>query len=186
MIKKILVPTVSLFIICLVCTFLLAVVNQKTAPQIEKLAVETEMESRSKVLSSATAFEDEKTDNLSYAVGYNDAKEVQGYIFVTSTKSYGGDLQVMTGVDAEGKITGVEILEISDTAGLGMKATNEDFRARFIGLFDEITIDKNEGNAEKNQVQALTGATITSKAVAAAVNEALADYETVTGNGGAN
>ena len=186
MIKKILIPTVSLFVICLVCTLLLAVVNQKTAPKIEELAVKTEMESRSKVLNSATSFEDEKAGDVDYAVGYNDEKEVQGYIFVTTTKSYGGDLQVMTGVDAEGKITGVEILEISDTAGLGMKATNEDFRARFIGLFDEIKIDKNEGNPENNQVQALTGATITSKAVATAVNEALAGYEAVTGNGGAN
>ncbi|MCQ2485455.1 MAG: FMN-binding protein [Clostridia bacterium] len=186
MIKKIVIPAVSLFVICLVCTLLLAFVNQKTAPKIEELAIQTETESRAKVLSSASTFEEGKKDGVSFVTGYNDAKEVQGYIFVTTTKSYGGDLQVMTGVDAEGKVTGIEILEISDTAGLGMKATTQEFKDRFVGLVNGIIVDKNTGDPEKNQVQALTGATITSNAVAKAVNEALAGYETVTGNGGAN
>lgn len=186
MIKKIVIPAVSLFVICLVCTVLLAFINQQTEPKIKELAIQTETESRAKVLSSASDFEEKTTDGISYVTGYNDAKEVQGYIFVTTTKSYGGDLQIMTGVDADGKVSGIEVLEISDTAGLGMKAKEQDFKDRFTGLVNGIIVDKNSGDPEKNQVQALTGATITSNAVAKAVNEALANYETVTGNGGAN
>lgn len=183
--KRIIIPTVALFVICLVCTLLLALANNVTAPLIDELAKKTEIESRLKVLSTATTFEDGKAGDIEYVTGLDDAKEIKGYVFVTTTKSYGGDLQVMTGVDADGKVTGVEILSISDTAGLGMNAQKQDFRDRFKGLVSGLTIQKNTADPEKNEVLALTGATITSNAVAKAVNEALANYETVTGNGGA-
>ena len=184
--KNIIIPTVALFAICLVCTLLLALANNVTDPLIKDLAVKTEIESRMKVLDTATAFEDGKTGSITYATGFNDAKEIQGYVFVTTTKSYGGDLKVMTGVDAEGKVTGVEILQISDTAGLGMNAQKQEFRDGFKGLVKGLTVAKNTADSANNEVLALTGATITSNAVATAVNEALANYETVTGNGGAN
>ena len=184
--KKIIIPTVALFVICLVCTLLLALANNVTAPLIDELAAKTEIESRMKVLSTAASFEDGKEGDVSYAIGYSDAKEIQGYVFVTTTKSYGGELQVMTGIDTEGKVTGVEILTISDTVGLGMNAKKEDFRNQYKGLSGEIIVQKNGADPEKNEIQALTGATISSKAVTTAVNAALADYATVTGNGGAN
>lgn len=184
--KNIIVPAVALFAICLVCTLLLALANNVTAPLIAELAEKTEIESRMKVLGTATCFEENAKDGIEYVVGLDDEKEVQGYVFVTTTKSYGGDLQVMTGVDTEGKVVGVEILEISDTAGLGMNAQKQEFRDRFVGLVKGLTIQKNTADPENNEVLALTGATITSNAVATAVNEALESYETITGNGGAN
>lgn len=184
--KNIIIPAVALFVICLVCTLLLALANNVTAPLIKELAEKTEIESRMKVLGTAETFENGTADGIKYVTGYNSAKEIEGYVFVTNTKSYGGDLQVMTGVDAEGKVTGVEILSISDTAGLGMNAQKQSFRDEFKGLVKGLTVQKNTANAENNEVLALTGATITSNAVATAVNQALANYETVTGNGGAN
>ena len=185
-IKNIIIPTVALFVICLVCTLLLALANNVTAPIIDELAEKTEVESRLKVLSTASTFEDGKGDGFTYVTGLNDAKEIEGYVFVTTTKSYGGDLQVMTGVDKDGKVTGVEILSISDTAGLGMNAQKQEFRDEFKGLVNGIKVQKNAANPDNNEVHALTGATITSNAVATAVNEALANYEAITGNGGAN
>lgn len=184
--KKIIIPTVALFVICLVCTLLLALANNVTDPLIKELAVKTEMESRMKVLDTAATFEDGKGDGFTYATGYNDAKEVQGYVFVTTTKSYGGELQIMTGIDTEGKVTGVEILTINDTVGLGMNAKKEEFRNQFKGLFGEIAVQKNSADPSKNEIQALTGATISSKAVTTAVNMALENYAAVAGNGGAN
>ena len=51
-----------------------------------------------------------------------------------STKSYGGDMALMVGISREDeKVTGLQITEINDTAGLGMKAKSEDFRNQFIG-----------------------------------------------------
>lgn len=185
MTKKILLPTVALFVICLVCTVLLALANDVTAPIIDELAAKTEIESRLEVLSTAKSFKDGKSGNISYVTGLNDKNEVEGYVFVTQAKSYGGQIKVMTGVDRDGKVTGVKLLEINDTVGLGMNAKKDSFRNQYIGLFDKITVQKNGADKEKNEIQALTGATISSNAVTDAVNSALADYNTVTGNGGA-
>ena len=183
--KQIILPTVALFVICLVATALLALANNVTAPIIDELAKKTEIESRQKVLTSAAEFKDETKNGIDYAAGYDKDGKLTGLIFTTSAKSYGGDVQVITGIDADGKVAGVEILSINDTAGLGQKATEESFRSQFVGLIKDIVVQKNSSAHDKNEITALTGATITSKAVTTAVNDALAKYETVTGQGGA-
>ena len=94
-----------------------------------------------------------------------------GYVVVNSEKGYGGDISVMTGVDADGKVTGVNILSHGETAGLGANATNESFRDQFKGLVNGITVSKDK--AGENSIDALTGATITSRAVVRAVNAAI-------------
>ncbi|MBP9989297.1 MAG: FMN-binding protein [Ruminococcus sp.] len=183
--KQIAIPTIALFVICLVATALLALANNVTAPIIDELAKKTEIESRQKVLSSATDFKDGKQGDIVYATGYDKDGKPVGLIFTTTEKSYGGDVQVMTGIDTDGKVTGVEILSINDTAGLGQKATEESFRSQFVGLIKDIVVQKNSSNHDNNEITALTGATITSKAVTGAVNDALAQYETVMAKGGA-
>lgn len=183
--KEVLVPSVSLFVISLIVTLLLAVTNNITAPLIEKLSVETEIETRKTVLADASYFDDEnKTVTLdgteyTYCVGLDAEKNVVGYIFTTSTKGYGGEVKVMTGVSADGKVTGVEALSLSETAGLGMNAKNESFRNQYIGKSGEIGVAKN--SPKENEIQALTGATITSSAFTDAVNIALELYSVVTG-----
>ena len=184
--KNIIIPTIASFLICLVATTLLAFANSVTAPIIEELAVKTEMESRKKVCTLATEFADESANGVSYAIGYDEGGKEIGMIFTTTAKSYGGEILVMTGIDTEGRITGVELLSINDTAGLGMNATKEDFRSQFLGLVNGIKVMKNSSNHDNNEITALTGATITSQAVADAVNAALTDFETVTGKAGAN
>lgn len=183
--KEVLVPSVSLFVISLVVTLLLAVTNNITAPLIEKLSVETEIETRKTVLADASYFDDEdKTVTLdgteyTYCVGLDAEKKVVGYIFTTSTKGYGGEVKVMTGVSADGKVTGVEALSLSETAGLGMNAQKETFRDQYIGKSGKIGVAKN--SPKENEIQALTGATITSSAFTDAVNIALELYSLVTG-----
>lgn len=184
--KNILIPTIALFVICLVATTLLAFANSVTAPIIDELAVKTEMESRKKVVALAEEFVDKNENGISYAVGLDkDGKEL-GMVFTTTAKSYGGEILVMTGVDMDGKVSGVELLSINDTAGLGMNATKPEFRNQFLGLVNGIKVMKNSSSPDNNEITALTGATITSQAVADAVNAALADFETVTGKAGAN
>lgn len=184
--KNILIPTIALFVICLVATTLLAFANSVTAPIIDELAVKTEMESRKKVVTLAEEFVDKNENGISYAVGIDkDGKEL-GMVFTTTAKSYGGEILVMTGVSMDGRVTGVELLSINDTAGLGMNATKSEFRNQFLGLVNGIKVMKNSSNPDNNEITALTGATITSQAVTDAVNAALADFETVTGKAGAN
>ena len=171
--KEFAIPTVALFLICLVATTLLAVTNNVTAPKIAELAEQTEVETRQKVLPAATGFgETQKMKNGSgtYAVGNK-----VGYVFVTVSKGYGGDVKIMTGIDKNGAVTGISPLELNETAGLGMKAQNASFLDQFKGKVKDIAVNKN--SASGNEIQALTGATITSKAVTVAVNEALSYYD---------
>ena len=184
--KQIIIPTVALFVICLVATALLALANNVTAPIIEKNSAESEAQSRMEVLEDAKSFEDKTCGKISYAVGLDENGQTVGMIFTTTSKSYGGDLVVMTGVDNEGKIAGIQILQISDTAGLGMKAQTDSFKDQFKGLVSGIKVAKKSADHDSNEILALTGATITSNAVTTAVNEALENFKTITENGGAN
>lgn len=184
--KEVLVPTLSLFLICTVVTLLLAVTNSVTAPQIEKLQVETASKIKSAVLSEAKSFSDEKTAELdgvtyTYYEGYDAEKNIAGYVFTTSAKGYGGDIVTMVGVKVDGTVSGMDFLSISETAGLGMNADSDDFKNQFAGKSGEIGVNKN--TPADNEIQALTGATITSKAVTQAVNIALDLYEEVAKNG---
>lgn len=181
--KEIIVPAVSLFLICLVVTALLAVTDKFTQPQIEKLAIETENKTKAEVLTGADSFSDAKTyeqDGVTYEYyeGMCNGSMV-GYVFSTSAKGYGGDIDVMVGIGTDGLVQGVSILSISETAGLGMNAKNESFLTQFKGRSGEIGVAKN--NPSESEIQALTGATITSKAMAAAVNTALAIYSEIGG-----
>ncbi|NLG93227.1 MAG: FMN-binding protein, partial [Clostridiales bacterium] len=96
------------------------------------------------------------------------------------TKSYGGDLNVMTGIDKNGKVTGVVLLTIKDTPGLGLNAQNESFRNQYLQDVPEKGFELvKTGNAGKGQINAMPGATITSKAVTECVNEAVAQYQKI-------
>ncbi len=181
-IKEVLVPTVSLFLISAIVTLLLAVTNSVTKPKIEQLQIETENRTKAAVLSDAKEFSDAMTVSLdgvdyTYYEGYGEGKEITGYVFTTSAKGYGGDIVTMVGVKADGTISGMDFLSISETAGLGMNADSDDFKSQFVGKSDEIGLSKN--NPADNEIQALTGATITSKAVTNAVNIALNLFEEV-------
>ncbi len=183
--KEVIVPAVSLFLICLVATALLAVTNRVTAPKIEQLAAETENETKKEVLKQANSFSQAKTVTLdskvyTYYEGLDSSGKLIGYVFSTSAKGYGGDISVMTGIDGEGVIKGVSILSISETAGLGMNAKNEDFLNQYNEKSGALSVIKN-GAAKDNEIQALTGATITSNAMTTAVNLAQSLYQKVGG-----
>lgn len=182
--KEILIPAVSLLLICAVVTALLGLTNSVTAPQIEKLALETQEAAKKEVLPNAASFSDEKQtekdgEMYPYFEGLSDSGETIGYVFQTAAKGYGGDIVVMVGVLSDGTVAGVSILSISETAGLGMNAKNASFLQQFVGKSGTIGVQKN--GSSDTEIQALTGATITSKAMASAVNQALALYETVGG-----
>lgn len=184
-VKEIVIPAVSLFLICLIATALLGFANSITEPKIRELAIEARKKAIKEVLSSADDFSEEKqvqlgSESYGYYEGFDKDKNVIGYVFSTSAKGYGGDIKIMVGVDSQGTVTGVSILEISETAGLGMNAKNESFLNQFKGKNSTLSVIKN-GTPADNEIAALTGATITSKAMTNAVNTALALYEKVGG-----
>ena len=107
-----------------------------------------------------------------------------GYVITTTDKDgYGGDIQISVGIQSDGTVTGVSFLSISETAGLGMKAKESSFYEQYVGKNPtKFAVSKDGGDGE--QIDALSGATITSRAVTGAVNAALGYYQNAFGQGG--
>ena len=181
-VKDILVPTLALFLICLIATVLLALTNSVTAQTIEQNAAETANAARAEVLDAASFSEDavEAQTGLTYCVGKDANGAEVGYVITAASKGYGGDVKVMVGYDLNGTISGFTILDCSnETPGLGQNSKKPEFMERFTGKSGELTVDKysNEGQ----NIQAITAATITSKAVVKAVNTATEAFNHLTG-----
>lgn len=102
-----------------------------------------------------------------------------GYAIKVAPKGYGGAIEIMVGISTEGKVEGIKILSHTETPGLGAKAPEP----KFAGQFKAKPIDKvlqvvKKAPSSPNEIEAITGATITSKAVTVGVNEAIQFYNT--------
>lgn len=106
---------------------------------------------------------------ISYAGGSTPV----GYVIdITTHEGYGGDIELMVGIAIDGTVTGVSVLSSSETPGLGMKAGEvlaPQFAGHRVTQFEWVKT----GKTVENQVDAITGATVTTKAVTGAVNTAL-------------
>ena len=176
-ISDIATPTAVLAIICVVVTLALSSANALTYKKIEYLAIQAKNEAMSKLIEADEYHELVATTSLG-DITYNAAiknGETAGCIFTTSAKGYGGDIQVMTAVNMEGNIIAIQILDASgETPGLGQNVTKQTFFGQFNGLKNDISVIKGgSANPENNEINAVTGATISSKAVTSAVNQAL-------------
>lgn len=176
-IKVIIKTAISLFLICAVATGILAFVNSVTDPIITVNNEKTADEARLQVLSEAEEFSQKEADGKAYYIGLKDGETV-GYVFTTSAAGYGGTIEVMTGIKADGTVSGISILSINETPGLGMNAKKSSFLSQFSGDTGSFSVIKN-AEPKDNEILAITSATITSKAVTNAVNEALSLYNSV-------
>ncbi len=106
-----------------------------------------------------------------------------GYVVeATSKEGYGGSIVLYVGVSNDGTVSGVSILEIAETPGLGMKAEDELIPQFAQVQTDAFTYTKSGSNSD-NEIDAISGATVTTKAVVNAVNGAL-DYAAELMQGG--
>ena len=106
--------------------------------------------------------------------------ETLGYaINLTTSEGYGGDITFSMGVREDGTLNGISILTISETAGLGMNATKDEFKNQFQNKQAEAFAVTKTGAAADNQINAISGATITSNAVTKGVNSGLCAFEYV-------
>lgn len=184
----ILKPTVVLFAICLVIALALASANLVTAPKIAQLEAENLNQTMEKVITADKYTENTvkySGESVKYYTAEKDGKAA-GYIFTFSEKGYGGDVNVMTAIDTDGKIIAVEILDASnETPGLGQNVTKEDFYSQYKDKNGTVTVVKNGADAANGEIDAATGATISSKAVTRAVNRAVDVYSHISDKGGA-
>lgn len=171
--------TFTLLAICAVVALALAGVNSITKDRIAAVKVEKTQKAIQAVLPDAGSVAEvpflDETGMVSkvYAVSIGNTMAIGGYAIEVVPSGFGGAITMMVGIDLEGKVTGISIISHAETPGLGaVAAQNTDkgaaFRDQFIGLVSGITI----GNGE-NQIDALSGATISSQAIVDGVNAAL-------------
>ena len=171
---------IILFAITAVAAAILASVNNVTAPVIaenERKAQEIAMKA---VLPDASSFDKVEftpTENSTVSEIYSSDA---GFAVKVAPKGYGGAISMIVGVDNDLKVTGIEIISQSETAGLGAKCTDSGFKAQFVGKTENITVTKN--GAKENEIDAISSATITSKAVTKGVNEAIMMAKEVKGD----
>ena len=124
-------------------------------------------------------------DEITSVVEAVDASgESLGYIFnVTTAEGYGGDISLTVGIQADGTVNGYSILSIDETAGLGMNAQNEEWASQFADKnVDAFTVVKvGSGANDDAKIDAISGATITSEAVAGAMNSCIIYFHTLEG-----
>ena len=160
----------TLLIIAGVMAAALAGVNSVTAPIIEKLTYEKTQAAVSAVLPGGGDTVDFPAMDLVSKV----YKGENGYAVEVTPSGFDNTITMMVGVDNAGAVTGISIIDHSETAGLGAvaaatTAAGEAFRAQFQGMTGSVSVSKDGG-----QVDAITSATITSRAVCSGVNAALA------------
>lgn len=203
--NKIVKDAIIITVITLVSGCLLGLVFEITKEPIAQAQYNTQQKAYQTVFESAQTFEDyEGFDEAAAAdvvaqSGYTEntingvvvAKDASGnalgyVITVTSHAGYGGDISFSVGIMADGTLNGYSITSIGETAGLGMKAKEEKFYSQFEQKNAE-AYEVIKGSASgDNQIEAISGATITSRAMTNGVNAALAYFRTISEGGSAN
>ena len=173
--------TMPLLVICFCTALSLAFVNGLTKDTIKQRANQDAEEKRKQVMHAAQSFtalanwRDKDASGLIREVyAAYDGPTLVGYVFSAVPKGYGGEIKITVGVDAAQKISGVSIGENKETPGLGTKAAEPDFIAQYQGKDGQKALQVvKRAPAAGNEIQAISGATITSKAVTSAVQAAL-------------
>lgn len=190
--------TLILTLITLVAGGLLGMVYEVTKEPIAQQAEKEKQEAYKAVFEDADSFEvcveADDADLAAYLTenGFEvqtvnevmEAKDASGETIgyalnMTTSEGYGGDISFSMGVTLDGTLNGISILDINETAGLGMNATKDEFKGQFAGKqVDAFEVTKS-GAASDNEINAISGATITSKAITGGVNAGLCAFEYV-------
>ena len=189
---------VIITLITLVAGLLLGVVHTVTAGPIARQEEKTRIETQKAVFSDAASFESlegieedaaviktledaglSKTSVEAVDVAYDGSGEKLGYVITSVNKEgYGGEIKIMTGISSkDGNLTvnSIAFLTLAETAGMGMKADLPDFKDQFKGLDPgQVMIEYTKnGKSADHEIDAISGSTVTTKAVTKAVNAAI-------------
>lgn len=185
MFKEMVKPAIVLTIICLVVTAALALVNGTTKPIIDEGIRKAKQEALSKVYTDASGFSEEIKAETLKSQGYQpserivaiyeakSADEVAGYVVDVATKGYGGNISLLVAVDKNLTIKSTMVMSHTETPGFGSKIA-DGFMDQFLGNAPEggYQVVK-KPKAKDGDIQAITGATITSRAATIGVSDAV-------------
>lgn len=189
---------VIITIITLIAGLLLGVIHSITAGPIAAQEEKTRIRTQKAVFPAASSFKavegiaDEevliekvadtgltKTEVCAVDIAYDEAGDKLGYVVTSLNKEgYGGEIKIMTGIDTTGEelsINGIAFLTLAETAGMGMKADLPEFKDQFVDLVpgDEMIVYTKTGKSAPNEIDAISGSTITTSSVMKAANAAL-------------
>ena len=190
--------TIILTLITLVSGGLLGLVYQVTKEPIAQQEELAKQEAYQAVFEDADSFEvcvEEGDTEISQYLADNgfanqtvnevmEAKDASGETIgyalnMTTSEGYGGDITFSMGVQLDGTLNGISILTINETAGLGMNATDGSFKGQFRNKnVESFTVTKTGASAD-NEINAISGATITSDAITGGVNAGLCAFNYV-------
>jgi electron transport complex protein RnfG len=185
-----------LFIITLIAGVSLGFVYELTLPAIEAQKLQAKTEAYAAVYADAAEFSEDETLTAQAAeaaekilapnglngvtideafVALDGSGNKIGYVMsITTQNGYGGAISLSLGYSVDGSVTGMEILTINETAGMGAKAAEPEFKGQFAGKqAEQFELVKGGGASGDTQINAISGATITSTAVTDAVNSGL-------------
>lgn len=200
--KEMMKNTAIMLVITVVAGLILGLIYQVTKEPIAEQEARKKREACQEVFQDAAAFEAVEVETVDEAAwneegyGQESIDEVMrasdasgnllGYVITVTTKEgYGGDIQFTIGVRTDGTVNGMSILSISETAGLGMRA-EEVLKPQFAGKHAEKFAYTKSGAASEEQIDAISGATITTNAVTNGVNAGLYYFRTALGGGSAD
>lgn len=200
--NKIIKDALALTLITLVAGVALGGVYEITKDPIAKQEAQAKAEAYEQVFTDAAAFEAvEMDDTLTKTIrdqldqeGYkaqsieevmraeDQSGETLGYAFtVVTSEGYGGDIQFSMGVQNDDTLNGISILSIGETAGLGMNADTPAFKDQFVGKqVEKLQYTKN-GATQDDEINAISGATVTTNAMTNGVNAGLCAFRVMEG-----
>lgn len=173
-------PTIVLLIVCVISTALLAFTNELTMEAREEQKRQAELLSKQIVFPEADEFRevslpDGSPDAVKSLEEAYQGDKLIGYLISSESRGYGGAVPVKIGINDSGEISGLDLPANNETPGLGQKVRDENFKTQFINGNAEQDFSVSAGNNEV-QIDAITGATVSSQAVVDSVNSALQLY----------
>lgn len=200
--NKIIKDALALTLITLVAGVALGGVYEITKDPIARQEAQAKAEAYEQVFTDAAAFEEVKMDDTLIQTirdqldqeGYkaqsieeimraeDQSGETLGYAFtVVTSEGYGGDIQFSMGVQNDGTLNGISILSIGETAGLGMNADTPAFKDQFVGKQVEQLQYTKKGATQDDEINAISGATVTTNAMTNGVNAGLCAFRVMEG-----
>ena len=162
---------VVLFLVCGIAAGSLAFVNAATKERIAEFARLEKIEAMRKMLPQAEEFLELEPDKVWEA---RKGGESVGHVLAASTQGYSGPIRSLVGLDDAGSITGVWVLEQTETPGLGARIASAEFLAQFQGRKPEEAALRKDDPAGK--IDAITSATISSRALANAIRKTVSEH----------
>ncbi|MGB9677154.1 MAG: RnfABCDGE type electron transport complex subunit G [Candidatus Ratteibacteria bacterium] len=173
--KDIIIGILVITFICGLSGYLLAQVYNTTKPKIEEIKKQEEEKLNKEIFPEGVKFEEKEISGIKYISVLNEKGEEIGKIFDIKSFGYGGDIYFKVGIDNENRVKKVKIKEHNETPGLGAKITQDSFLNQFTGKTkDEIYLKKDKLDGK---IDAITGATISSRAIVDGVRKLLEKLE---------